>query len=567
METSERLASISFFQSLPDNERDNLALRFERRFAKLNDVIFRQGDPADAFYIVDSGLLRARGVVQGEEIPRAYFYPGDYFGETGLLTGKPRNATVEVLEDSELLVLSKAHFDLLLERFPEIRQDLLEFGRIREQAGKQRFPWQEEDEATLSVQTKHWVALLRASRSILLLLIPFIALLPVYFSNSLSAWERPAVTLAAGTLLGLASLALVYHFFDWRNDQYIVTNKRVLHIERVFLLREERHEAPISQVQDVVVNKGVLANLFDFGHITIQTAGPTGQIKFAYVSHPGLVQDSILAPKQQTQAHEKAIERRAIRQELEQRLGITEPQPQDGDQPHPSDRLAKAGTQPPAALFNWGETMGRSWQWIKDQISFQTRFVTEGGNTITWRKDIWFLVQASLLPMVTLLILVAIFLFLMFGRVSIFSWRAALIPLALIPTVLVWWFYRYWDWQNDFYQISGNRLIDVHKRPLFLAEDRRETTLDRVENIRSDVPGPIAKILNYGSVIIETAGEVGAFTFDNVHAPIDVHQEIFARLQRYRREQEERERQRRRGEMAEWFEIYDGIKREQGELG
>jgi uncharacterized membrane protein YdbT with pleckstrin-like domain len=144
-----------------------------------------------------------------------------------------------------------------------------------------------------------------------------------------------------------------------------------------------------------------------------------------------------------------------------------------------------------------------------------------------------------------------------------------LMPLGLLLLFLVvfgWWFYVYWDWQNDIYQISGNRLIDLKKRPLFLAEDRRETTLDRVENVGVSIPGPIAQILNYGTVLIETAGETGAFKFEYVHNPRGVQEEIFDRRERLARQRQEGEMHRRHGEMAEWFEIYEELKQEQGTM-
>jgi hypothetical protein len=138
-----------------------------------------------------------------------------------------------------------------------------------------------------------------------------------------------------------------------------------------------------------------------------------------------------------------------------------------------------------------------------------------------------------------------------------------LLPLLLLLILLMifgWWFYKYWDWQNDIYQISGSRLIDLKKRPLFLEEFRRETTLDRVENIGLSIPGPIAQLLNYGTVVIETAGETGAFEFEYVHDPRGVHAEIFNRRERFNQQQIEAEKGTRHAEMAEWFEIYEELK-------
>ena len=126
-----------------------------------------------------------------------------------------------------------------------------------------------------------------------------------------------------------------------------------------------------------------------------------------------------------------------------------------------------------------------------------------------------------------------------------------------------WWFYTYWDWQNDVYQVSGNRLIDLKRRPLYLEELRREITLDRIENIGLRIPSLTAQIFNYGTVIIETAGETGAFEFESVHDPRGVQEEIFRRRERHTQQRRNEELMRRRAELGEWFEVYDELRNEE----
>ena len=52
---------------------------------------------------------------------------GDYFGEMALLTGETRSATVRTTEESEMFLLHKNDFDVILERFPSIS---LSMGKI-----------------------------------------------------------------------------------------------------------------------------------------------------------------------------------------------------------------------------------------------------------------------------------------------------------------------------------------------------------------------------------------------------------------------------------------------------
>jgi CheY-like chemotaxis protein len=66
----------------------------------------------------------------GEETVIAELGSGDYFGEMALLTGEPRSASVVTTEQSEMFILNKEDFDLIVERFPSIT---LSMGKIMSQ--------------------------------------------------------------------------------------------------------------------------------------------------------------------------------------------------------------------------------------------------------------------------------------------------------------------------------------------------------------------------------------------------------------------------------------------------
>ncbi len=74
------------------------------------DIIIRQGEPGDTFYAIGSGQLD----VTQHDTHIATLGPGDHFGETALLTGAPRNATVQTRTPARLFCLSRAGFHHLL---------------------------------------------------------------------------------------------------------------------------------------------------------------------------------------------------------------------------------------------------------------------------------------------------------------------------------------------------------------------------------------------------------------------------------------------------------------------
>mgnify|MGYP003862854437 CR=1 FL=1 len=107
-----------------------------------------------------------------------------------------------------------------------------------------------------------------------------------------------------------------------------------------------------------------------------------------------------------------------------------------------------------------------------------------------------------------------------------------------------WFWWESTDWGNDLYIVTNERIIDMEKRPLFFAEQRREASLGVIQNVSLKIPNIIAVVFNFGDVVVQTAG-AGEFTFDGVPNPREVQREIFRRMEAYREAQREKEAARR----------------------
>ena len=93
----------------------------EHEKATPGSTIFRQGDPGDKFYIIQSGKVRVyRKDRGGLETQLSALGPGESFGEMALLTGEARSASVEALEETHLMALSKDQFERILKDSPDI---------------------------------------------------------------------------------------------------------------------------------------------------------------------------------------------------------------------------------------------------------------------------------------------------------------------------------------------------------------------------------------------------------------------------------------------------------------
>lgn len=98
----------------------------EHRRVPAGRMIFEQGDPGDSFFMITSGRIRIfRKNAEGMETELAVLGSGDSFGEMALLTGAVRSANVAALEDLDLTVLAKVHFDRILRSYPEVSLTLI----------------------------------------------------------------------------------------------------------------------------------------------------------------------------------------------------------------------------------------------------------------------------------------------------------------------------------------------------------------------------------------------------------------------------------------------------------
>jgi len=105
--------------SLPEEKLAEIARGATTRVVPAGTIIFRQGDQGDKMYIIRYGRVRAfRADEGGVETDLAELGPGDSFGEIPLLTGRPRAASVETVEETCLSVLSKEQFDQILKDHP-----------------------------------------------------------------------------------------------------------------------------------------------------------------------------------------------------------------------------------------------------------------------------------------------------------------------------------------------------------------------------------------------------------------------------------------------------------------
>lgn len=116
------------FASLAESVLPSVVRELEYVRLQGGATLFEQGAPGDALYVVVFGRLRARQRdAAGQPRLLGEIGRGESVGEMALLTGAPRSATVTAIRDTELVKLSKAAFEQLVEREPRV---MLELARL-----------------------------------------------------------------------------------------------------------------------------------------------------------------------------------------------------------------------------------------------------------------------------------------------------------------------------------------------------------------------------------------------------------------------------------------------------
>lgn len=111
-----------FLACLSQAERKAIEAKAQTLIMKAGDILFNQGDAAEAFYVVLSGTMGIFVHPRQDEKRRlvALVKKGESLGELSILDGDKRSADVVALRDSELLKIERDEFLKLIDKYPKI---------------------------------------------------------------------------------------------------------------------------------------------------------------------------------------------------------------------------------------------------------------------------------------------------------------------------------------------------------------------------------------------------------------------------------------------------------------
>jgi len=520
------------------------AERAEIQFYWQGNQTIKQGDQDDRFFVVISGELKA--IDTNSDPPRllSYLDPGDIFGMRAILRNSVRAATVEAVSDAVVAAYDRDDFNWLISQEPKIGEYFENVERRFDERAEAEFPGLQlqADEVIVKAVKRHFLAFMATlTWPIAILMIPVLFLIgtELFGISLLSALTDNLILLVIAPFIILAGLIILYNYLDWRNDDLIITTKRVIHMERILLFGEERHEVPLTQIQNVTVKThGLLDLFFDVDDIEIKSAA-VGTIAVDNVASAQVLSQIILQEQQRAKNRAAASNTAAVRQLVNERMqkNVLAQTPTSAPAPKvvPASTISLPTIPLPSfkATYFWPST--REVTFVKDE---------EG---ILWRKHFYILLRNVFLPLLALIaslyLLLTSLVALPFFDYLNDSWLIQLVLGLAVLGSLFWYLWEYDDWRRDVYIVTNTKIIDVESSAFRLqGEQLREGPFDSIQNITYTIPNFFYKLLNLGDVIIGTAGAAKTFTFDGVFNPSSVQAEIFRRWDNYQQAKQNKQR-------------------------
>jgi len=159
VEAANLIDRLPILEDVPEDVLSDLAGRVRLRTFPAGKPVVRQGDRAQAFYVVRRGTLQVveEDKQTGDRRVLRVLGPGESFGELGLTEAAPRTATVEAIEDTQLFEIDKSTFEHLLADMIHVPEFAPTLEAVVELRALPAFATLEPDELSEILEHGRWV--------------------------------------------------------------------------------------------------------------------------------------------------------------------------------------------------------------------------------------------------------------------------------------------------------------------------------------------------------------------------------------------------------------------------
>ncbi len=499
----ENLPDHPVFFRLSDSGRNRLLQSAELWEAAAGARLFYPGDSGEELILLLEGRLESE--TPGKTLN--CWLPGDLWGEERLAVPSPLDSSLIAVEDSRWISWPRETLLSELASSASIRKALtpLKDGSGRLLSG---FPGILPHMAGSGKISRRIRPSLRPA---LFSLIPAVLITGLLFTASFYSELLPrnlylvSPAVYAGWLLVFLLKRLTR---EYGVDTDAVTSRT---FDWGHFTVESRH-VPIDRIQGVETEKnGLVRQILRMGNLIVKTSALDGVLTLRSINNPDALRIKILDIQKRESRRVKGREREDLRRSLEgSGLGAVVPL-----------RIEAPGP---------GTVKGKS-----------------PGDGLRFRKSPAVLFGRLVLPI-------------LITSIPILGMRMLpeLLPLSLLP--LLWPLYRFEDWRNDSYQVTGGYAVDLYRKPLGLKESRRQVELVSVQNIRTEQKGLISFMFRYGDVILVTAGGAADTVFKSVSRPWRVQESLFSYREADLRRRELSSREQRKDDFVRFAEALDQIR-------
>ena len=527
------------FHDIPDNFIQWIIDRSQVLQFQPDQMIYEKDAAAEKFFFVISGNV-SLFVEEGEE---QYLVngcqAGNYFGFEIMTKQALRLTHAKATNNVLVLAIPLRMILKIAEEFPSFP---IQFSLQLQSLAfliKKPMDWLQDDEIVHYINREHPLILITRMLRPIITMLALLVITGVLFNASVIT---SSAAIWMGSILGVLGIGWgIWNACDWMNDFYVITNQRVVFLEKVALIYDSRKETPLSAILSITKQIHLTGRLYQYGDVVLRTF--TGLIKFRNVAYveavSAIVEEQWLNHKEKIAAEDEEDPEALLRKHLMGEIQHKEPA-----------HSKLAGKIEEATL---------STNYYPDFFSRILKLRSVEKETIIYRTHWFVFIRKTILPFLGILVSVLFSLAPHYGWFGLVVEGTETYQAILIGTGIVmglWWLYSTVDWRNDYFLITPDQIVDVYRKPLGM-EERRAAPIRNIQTIEYKRQSIFGLLFNFGTVFIRI-GDV-EFSFDYVPHPSYVQQEIYARFQQLR-EREKKENTDLSGErLAHWMDAYHRI--------
>ena len=278
-----QLKMLKLFQGLDETQLERVAATIHPLTVKEGESLHLAGKNCP-FFIIVMGKAAYTHLKKGNKGESYMLKPGDFFGADAILRGRSRSFSLLAQDTTVLFSIQMDALRVLLNTTPLLTKNIKKQLAWYNLVHSKPFSWLGEDETVKVVCRKHpaYLLVLELAPLVMAWVGLFIILAAAQVAT---ASFRLAVGWLGAGMVALAGLWAIWRFFDWGNDYYVITDQRIVWLERTIGLYDSRQEAPLVAIKSGETKSGAVGRLLGFGDVVTETF--MGQIFFRHIGDPG----------------------------------------------------------------------------------------------------------------------------------------------------------------------------------------------------------------------------------------------------------------------------------------